>query len=936
MEKQESYEFLISEKIHDICCVLSGPYQKEGLEKPTAKDIHPVHLTNIPKYRISDFQEYLSKINQEYRKYCLYRENEIDRNHYELEKDVLKLNLNEYDTKSSRCSSDRSSGRSSMSFDNYFESMNSNKEYISKFFSEKKIETIDKSLSSIPLVYFKSNFELENSRIFDKITDNCGISSENYESSYCNIFSNNTILQEKLSWYLDIVEVHLIKEINNISSSFFSVIDYLQGLNKVSSSCIDKIKELRAKLLYNNDTFVKPKLKIIEILKKKENLDKLTLALKHIYNILNEFSEIEDLIKKKDYIHALNVIEKINNEIKGNLDGSSNIPLSNVVALSSLEKELQIFKEEIRDKLLLEFINELIKDHKQVILYVSPETIAEIYLNFQKKNKINKNSTLLYIDLDEDLRKKIETLVIGLYMTDSIENALKCYYDAILKEVKNILVYNFLDSNNPVDVDLLLNPITKEHTILVNLLKEMSSKDFLQTIGTIYALVYLFVQRLSIYRKFFLDITSNLVELNLAYKSKSLKSIDISDILIAVIDFIESEMVTILDIRNYQNSKFSENDVFHFFALNTMFLSQSEILTGKSRELLQKTVLAQVKQSINNYHAKKMSQETSILDRDQWIAEKYVTEELEHAIFCIIDSAITDPISWKKDFLFNEIKESKSDISLLNSTDDNSKNSFVIIQDKKYFIIESLAFLILILQSYIKFFILIPSMAYDISNNLLELLELYNFKVSQLILGAGAIKTLGLKTITARHLALASHSLSLIIYLIPYILEFIKRHSGNLDLSEFDQIIKVYKEHQLEINMKFVSIMTDRLDVFINSSSGSLKTLDWSKPLLQADDGTLKPHAYMESLVKDILTLHKILTKYLDQDTIQDVMLKVLDIYIKVLLKKYNTLSLDIEDIEKHIYTDVKYFSDNMATIGHVGHDAGSKLLENLQSMFKE
>ncbi|QSL64951.1 hypothetical protein MERGE_002255 [Pneumocystis wakefieldiae] len=834
MQKQKSSELLMPDKVFDICCVLSGPSQKKKPERPAARDILPVHLTSIPKYRISDFQDYLSRISHEYRKYCLYRSGETDGDGYELEKDILKFSFNDYDT--------NSSSRSSLSLDSYFESLKPNKEHTSKFFSEKKSEATEGSLSSIPSVYFKSNFELENSRIFDLVTDNFKISSENLVSSTCNTFSNNTILQEKLSWYLDIVEVHLIKEINNLGPLFFSVIDYLQGLHKISSNCIDKIKELRAKLINNNNTFVEPRLKIIEILRKRENLDKLILAFKHVYNILSEFSEIGDLIKKKDYIHAINVIEKISEEIEGSLDGSNNISLSNVVALSSLGKELQIFKEEIKDKLLLEFINELIKDHKQ--------------------NKININSNLLYIDLDEDIRKKIKTLIQGIYMTDSIENVLKSYYDAILKEIKRILVYNLLHTNNPVDVDLFLNPMTKEHTILVNLLKEMNPRDFLETI-----------------------------------------------------DFVESEMVTILDIRNYQNSKFSENDMFHFFSLNTMFLSQTEILTGKSREHLQKTVLAQVKQSINNYHAKKMSQETSIIDKDLWLPENYVTEELENAIFCIIDSATTDPISWKKDFLFNEIKDSKSDITSIDSIDDSSKRSFVTIEDKKYFIIESLAFLILIFQSYAKLFILIPSMAYDISINLLELLELYNFKVSQLILGAGALKTLGFKTITARHLALASHSLSLIMHLISHILKFMKRHSGNLDLSEFDQIKKTYEEHQSEIHMKFVSIMTDRLDVFMNSSSGGLKTLDWSKPLPQAEDGTLKAHSYMESL---------------------DVMSKVLDIYINLLSKKYSTLSLDIRNLEEHISVDVKYFNDNIAIVGQAGQEAGSKLLENVKLMFKE
>jgi vacuolar protein sorting-associated protein 54 len=78
------------------------------------------------------------------------------------------------------------------------------------------------------------------------------------------------------------------------------------------------------------------------------------------------------------------------------------------------------------------------------------------------------------------------------------------------------------------------------------------------------------------------------------------------------------------------------------------------------------------------------------------------------------------------------------------------------------------------------------------------------------VLGAGAMRSAGLKNITAKHLgkygwvferedwidhaALASQSLSVIVALIPYIREFIRRHLNAKQavmLTEFDKLKRV-------------------------------------------------------------------------------------------------------------------------------------------------
>ncbi len=51
---------------------------------------------------------------------------------------------------------------------------------------------------------------------------------------------------------------------------------------------------------------------------------------------------------------------------------------------------------------------------------------------------------------------------------------------------------------------------------------------------------------------------------------------------------------------------------------------------------------------------------------------------------------------------------------------------------------------------------LLPSLAIDILQRLVELFQVFNTRTHQLILGAGAIQTAGLKSISAKHLCMQS------------------------------------------------------------------------------------------------------------------------------------------------------------------------------------
>ena len=93
-------------------------------------------------------------------------------------------------------------------------------------------EALVACLRQVPALYFKEDFALEDGAAFRAA---CPFST----------MSENLVLQEKLSQYLDVVELHLVKEISMRSNSFFESQGQLQDLNvKIVEGCT-RIWELK-------------------------------------------------------------------------------------------------------------------------------------------------------------------------------------------------------------------------------------------------------------------------------------------------------------------------------------------------------------------------------------------------------------------------------------------------------------------------------------------------------------------------------------------------------------------------------------------------------------------------------------------------------------------------------------------------------------------
>jgi vacuolar protein sorting-associated protein 54 len=197
------------------------------------------------------------------------------------------------------------------------------------------------------------------------------------------------------------------------------------------------------------------------------------------------------------------------------------------------------------------------------------------------------------------------------------------------------------------------------------------------------------------------------------------------------------------------------------------------------------------------------------------------------------------------------------------------------IDENRYILVPSVIALLPTIDTFLSLTALIPSFTPQISTSLLDVLRTFNSRSCQLILGAGATRSAGLKNITTKHLALASQALSFIVALIPYLRECVRRHlpAGQTSvLAEFDKTKRLYQDHQSGIHDKLVEIMTTRSQAHVKA----LLAIDFATSE-KVDEEKASP--YMETLTKETLTLHRVLSKHLGEVDVMMIMRQIGEAY---------------------------------------------------------
>lgn len=971
---------------NSISTLLRPPIVRTGLQPhataptssthkpPTARDIPPVALTNIPHVDAQDFAPYLSQFGALYEQ--LRRAKESDE-HASLSRRGSKQDNQQpastVDVFLRPPSKPANSRRDSSASINSIEAPSPIRRTSSGFV--KKASQGPPPLSTIPNVYFDQDFHLENPRTFDVVSERSEViqsprapsgGKKGGDAAPRRALATNAILQEKLSWYLDTIEVHLISSISTASTTFFTALGSLKELHLEAADSVQRIQALRQELEALDAEIATSGLQMVQKRRRQENIRKLHDAVLQLQRIANGVASCERLVEEGNMEGAMSRIDSLERLMAGEDDsadeqGDSDGPapllrdLRSASALKGVNDDLGILRVRIGKAYESQFSSILVGDLQNHVGSVDSSDVLLRWSNAAARSRgghsRSSSAHPTYLGATEGVRTQLLPVLGGLHRAKHVGAAAAAYREAVLREMRN-LMRRPLPSSNDDDNESMISVSTasggkqrsnQEKSIsLARNLRALGPEDAEALLITIYVGLSESLRRLTTQVKVLLDMASSLTEPEagqgvkspgltspkpseggIALQEELHKSLDEESLFTQAVDMALDKIVKILKVRWEQTTHLPMTLFLRYFTLNLYFANECEAISGRSGTPLKTVVNSQIREFVQRNRDSEMQKLAQGMESDQWNARDF-SEQNSELLEALLESSTRDDESWSRGSeIWIPYRDSESSRPReAKEANGSSKTRTATIASDKFILPQSAMLCLEGVGNFVRLMAGIPSMTTEVATSLLAYLQLFNSRCTQLILGAGATRSAGLKNITTKHLALASQALAFIAAVMPHVREFVRRHATGATnlMSEFDKVRRLLQEHQESIHQKLVDIMSGRAAVHAKS----IKAIDWS-------DSTEGPRSYMETLAKETTTLHRVLTKHLPVNSIQLIMQPVFASYKDQLSTALASTDAKTEAGWQSMRRDVDFFTAKLGKLDGFG-DAGHVLASTVQA----
>ncbi|KAI9846329.1 MAG: hypothetical protein M1837_004182 [Sclerophora amabilis] len=925
---------------------------------PSSRDIPPVTLTNLPHIEPSAFRPYLLQADSLYEAFQRAKEDGgggrsrlFRRGKDNQQNEELSL-ISENAVRGPRRTQFEATRHEASFFSGASPSDPPQSERRRSSAANKRTPVLS-PLSTIPSVYFEDDFHLENPRTFDVVSERSDVvrpvpgtlrlgtgiddsTTVSPRGSERKALATNAILQEKLSWYMDTVEVHLISSISTASTSFFAALGSLRELHSEAFQSVERIRNLRDDLGNLDKEMAIDGLKVVSMRRRRDNLRRLGDAVSQLKSIVDGVAKCEELVKQGDIELALDDLEELERLIAGEgrivtskgsrvpvgNDEGGHIELTGLNGLQGVSTDLGALRLRIGQAFEAQFLDILLKDARtHVDTVTSHETLQRWITSLQrsKGERIRKPSAFpAYLNLDSQLRSNLLSILHGLSRSHHTLQATASYREAMLRFIKG-LIRQYLPSSSEDDAESMASSSTRggrqlsqqeKSSILARNLRDLPGEDAEGLLRQIYASIGEAIRRLSVQVKLLLDVTSGIgspsvsaglkspprspnvatldgyMNLNASQVVSSTRqdqteALDLSSLIGQAVDIAQAQIVKVLKVRAERTTHLPLPLFLRYFTLNRLFADECEVVSGRPGTALKSVVNGHIKDFVGQFGDSERQSLAQSMDLDKWEAKDF--GEAQSVILGVIsDGSTRDVGAWDTGASICRVNDSQrvpeqreKDVYMNGNAVDGTKEKVrsATIDEQKFILPSSALEVLGGVEKFEHLICEIPSMTQEVTFSLLEYLKLFNSRSCQLILGAGATRSAGLKNITTKHLALASQALSFIVALIPYIREFIRRHSssnGTL-MVEFDKVRRLYQEHQSGIHDKLVDIMSGRSTSHVKN----MQKIVWDTSS-SADQAV---NTYMADLVKETSTLHRVLSKHLPDATVKAVMVPIFESY---------------------------------------------------------
>ncbi len=673
-------------------------------------------------------------------------------------------------------------------------------------------------------MYFDENFHLENPRTFDIVSERSEVvrtpqtpadqgksangSANGATQPPRKALATNAILQEKLSWYLDTVEIHLISSISTASKSFFAALGSLKELHSDAAESVAKIQKLRADLVQLDTEMAIGGLEIVKMKQRRENLRKLSEAIYQLQCIVDGATHCEELVTNGELENAIDRIQTLEDFTCGHLDAEAARDISwlcpelprqlldmrQLNALDGFPEGMDQLRYRTGKGYEARFIEALLTDLRH---YIENVQVGDTLRRWARKSSANPPA---YLQTNTMLRKELSATIQGLNRAKHTTTATKTFRDQIVKEIKSI-IRQHLPSSSDDDADSTISSSTRssrtpasrqeKSAILARNVRALSAEDAEELFTKIYCRVSEALRRLQVQVRLLLDISSGQVTISPKSPPKSpmlntidatvakneatpeiIQTLDLSSLLGQAVDAAQTQITRLLKVRNDEVTQTSPPQFLRYFTLNRLFADECETVSGRSGAGLRGVVDMQIKEFIGVMVEKERQHLAQTMEEDKWDTFDF-TETDDTLLSDVLHAMQTDPAHWLAQTHVWECQQAQSiDVATTNESTtkppetngaaaaaaagkDKEKTRPAFIDSEKYNLVKSSILLLHGLARFESVICCIPRMTDTLSTAILDYLRLFNSRCNQLVLFAGATRSAGLANINTKHLALA-------------------------------------------------------------------------------------------------------------------------------------------------------------------------------------
>ncbi|KAI9386116.1 hypothetical protein POPTR_011G154000v4 [Populus trichocarpa] len=861
-------------------------------------------------------------------------------------------------------------------------------------------EALVACLREVPALYFKEDFALEDGPTFHAA---CPFSNA----------AANLMLQEKLSQYLDVVELHLVKEISLRSNSFFEAQGQLEDLNgKIVEGC-ERIRELKETIRVLDKDLVESAREIHELNVSRGDLVSLQNKLRLILYVNQALSTLKLLVASADCAGALDVTD----DLQQFLDGDE---LTGLHCFRHLRDHVAAAIESINSILSAEFMRASIHGagDKDLLFLSKAKARDSIYMN-----GIDEEQVKLDDEETSNFRDHLLPLIVGLLRTAKLPPVLRIYRDTLTASMKNTIknaVAELLPTFSAQSLESDLTPAERTADTdggglsLASKLRSLSSENFVLLLSAIFNIVQAHLVRAAEVKKaiewimcsvdghYAADSVAAAIAVGAAaaetahesdglggsllpfspqrstskFASSQLKANDAAspsnisrnfraDVLrenaeavFAACDAAHGRWAKLLGVRALLHPKLRLVEFLSIYNITQDFITATEKIGGRLGYSIRGTMQSQAKAFVDFQHEMRMTKIRAVLDQEMWV-EVDVPDEFQAIVASLFYSESVGLNDTQGDattrygevgtgndgslVIDAEAQNAEQELVQMNSTDISLENS---VQKKStpsteatesnkviaatssahsnnhnakergkstsqtlscggvgYHMVNCGLILLKMLSEYMDMNNFLPTLSSEVVHRVVEILKFFNTRTCQLILGAGAMQVSGLKSITSKHLALASQVIGFVHAIIPEIRRvlFLKVPEARkvLLLSEIDRVAQDYKVHQEEILTKLVQIMRERLLHHLRSLPQIVES--WNRPV----DTDSQPSPFALTLVKEVTYLQRILSRTLHEADIQAIFRQVVTIFHKEISEAFSRMEISSQQAKFRLHRDI-------------------------------